>query len=41
MNRVMSVEDTTMLLFLFQTPTPNNQREREFHSSVSPKPEEP
>ena len=26
---------------VFQAPTPNNQREREFHMSVSPRPEEP
>ena len=26
---------------LFQAPTPNNQKEHEFHMSVSPRPEEP
>ena len=33
-----------LLLFsskLFQAPTPNNQREREFHISVSPRSQEP
>ena len=42
----MSEEDTATLIVsiyskLFQAPTPNNQREREFDMSVSPRPEEP
>ena len=45
-NRIMSEEDTatTIVFFsstLFQVPTPNNQRQREFHLSVSPRPQEP
>ena len=45
-NRIMLEEDTNVYFFLFssklfQTLTSNNQRECEFHLSVSPRPEEP
>ena len=44
-NRMMSEADTATLMFLFslklfQAPTQNNQRERVFLMSVSPRPEE-
>ena len=43
-NRIMSEEDTATSMFLFssklcQTPSSNNPREREFHMSVSTRPE--
>ena len=45
-NRIMSEEDTATLIAsifskLFQAAASNNERERQFHFSVSPRPEEP